>query len=37
MNLVLDTGVLGQLCYLKPQQNRLVARWLFLICLSEIA
>jgi predicted nucleic acid-binding protein len=28
MNLVLDTGILGQLCYLKPAQNLLVAQWL---------
>ena len=26
MNLVLDTGILGQLCYLKPVQNLLVAQ-----------
>jgi predicted nucleic acid-binding protein len=28
MNLVLDTGILGQLCHLKPAQNLLVAQWL---------
>jgi predicted nucleic acid-binding protein len=28
MNLVLDTGILGQLCYLRPVQNLLVAQWL---------
>jgi predicted nucleic acid-binding protein len=29
MNLVLDTGILGQLCHLKPPQNLLVSQWLF--------
>lgn len=29
MNLVLDTGILGQLCHLKPPQNLRVSQWLF--------
>jgi predicted nucleic acid-binding protein len=28
MNLVLDTGVLGQLCHLKPPENFRVSQWL---------
>jgi predicted nucleic acid-binding protein len=35
MNLVLDTGILGQLCYQKPLENQLVAERLFALLQRE--